>query len=57
MSYIEENNIEIAFFQETWLNRGDKNIYRSIQEYGYQTISFERKESQGGVWPLSIKRT
>ena len=48
MSYIEEKQIEIACLQETWLNLGDKSLYQIIQEYGYKTITKERRDARGG---------
>ena len=52
LNFIEENNIVIACLQETWLGHGDKNVYQSIHEYGYNTIKYERNKDTkkgGGV--------
>ena len=51
MSYLEENSVDIAVLQETWLNKGDKNILAEISEYGYNVYKSSRqsKANGGGV--------
>ena len=43
MDLIIDENVEIAFIQETWLKKSDGYIIKQIEEYGYRIIS-ERNE-------------
>ena len=38
LEYFEDNNIDIAICQETWMKRSDKHIVNEAQEYGYKFI-------------------
>lgn len=51
LSFMKENDIDIAFLQETWINQGDASVLAEIRDYGYQVISQRRKSSDigGGV--------
>lgn len=48
MCYIEENDIDIAVVQETWLNRGDKNVYAEIKDHGFKILKQMRKVGTDG---------
>ena len=43
MDLIVNENVEIAFIQETWLKKSDGYLIKQIEEYGYRIIS-ERNE-------------
>ena len=49
--YLKDNNIQIAFVQETWLNAGDNSILAEINDYGYNIITQNRtqRDTGGGV--------
>ena len=51
LEYIDENCIDIAMLQETWLKRGDKSKITEIREYGYKVLKSSRQSdvSGGGV--------
>ena len=52
MTYLIDNNIHLAFVQETWLRKSDGNLITEIKEYGYDIISYRkprRLDLGGGV--------
>ena len=52
MSFLEENLIDIAFIQESWMRKCDGHIIREIEEYDYKFISYRkprRLDLGGGV--------
>ena len=52
MSYLTENNIHLAFIQETWLRKSDGHLISEIRESGYNIISYRksrRLDLGGGV--------
>ena len=52
MSYLEENNIEIAFIQETWIKKTDGHLFKQVEEFGYSLLTFRkprRLDLGGGV--------
>ena len=53
--YLKDNNIQIAFVQETWLNAGDNSILAEINDYGYNIITQNRtqRDTGGGVAVLT----
>ena len=48
MSFLTENNVDIALLQETWLKKCDKSTIAEINEYGFNTISNCRPQREGG---------
>ena len=55
LSYLDENNIDLACFQETWLNEGDGSILVEIKEYNYNIINQPRRSKKGGGLILLYK--
>ena len=49
MAHLRDNSVDVTFLQETWLNRGDNNIYAEMKEYGYRIIKSVRDKNRGGV--------
>ena len=51
LSFFRESNLDIALFQETWLNKGDKSIISEIEDYGVDIIYENRalRDKGGGV--------
>ena len=52
MSYLVDNNISIAFVQETWIRKSDSHLLREIQEFGYDILMYRkprRLDLGGGV--------
>ena len=52
MSYLTENNIHLAFIQETWLRKSDGHLISEIRESGYNIILYRksrRLDLGGGV--------
>ena len=52
MTYLEENNIDLAFIQETWMRKSDGHLVSQIKEYGYEFIGYRKKrrlDLGGGV--------
>ena len=59
MSYLDDNDIGIAFVQETWLRKSDGHIKAQIEEYGYCIMSYRKRrrlDFGGGVAILYKKR-
>ena len=49
MEYLQDKKVHIAFFQETWLNNGDKSICEQIKnDYNFKVINRMRKKGRGG---------
>ena len=48
LDHLDDNHTDIAFLQETWLNRGDKSLYQVFNEYGFEYLKQERKNKKGG---------
>lgn len=48
MSYLEDDETDIACLQETWLKPSDKSTYQMISEYGYKILKKERPGKRGG---------
>ena len=48
LGYLEENKVNVACLQETWLKPTDKSVYRLFQENGYKIFKRERTASKGG---------
>ena len=48
LDYLYESNTDIAMLQETWLAKGDSNVYSQIKEYGFKLHHWERDGSRGG---------
>ena len=48
MAYLRDDLVDIAFLQETWLNKGDNNIYAEMEEYGFKIIKSMRNKNRGG---------
>ena len=57
LSYLDENKIDVACFQETWLDNGDSNILVEIKEYGYHVINQPRQLRRGGGVLMLYKPT
>ena len=57
MSFLEDNNVHLAFIQETWLRKSDGHLLSEIKEYGYDIISYRksRKLDFGGGVALLYK--
>ena len=55
MSYLEDSIVDVAFFQETWLTKGDNNIYSEMKEYGYNVIKSMRDKNRGGGLAILFK--
>ena len=55
LSYLDDNQTEIACLQETWLNSGDQSIYQVIREHGYHIIKKERSIGRGGGLAIIYK--
>ena len=52
MSYLEENYVQIAFIQESWIKRSDGHLHRQIEEFGFSVMSYRkprRLDLGGGV--------
>ena len=49
LSYITDNEIDVACFQETWINKGDECVISEMQEQGFKMHMFCRGTSGGGV--------
>ena len=52
MSYFEENYVQIAFIQESWIKRSDGHLHRQIEEFGFSVMSYRkprRLDLGGGV--------
>ena len=58
MSFLDENSIDIAFIQESWLRKSDGHIINEIKEYNYKVISFRkpRKLDFGGGVAVIFKQ-
>ena len=50
MTYLNDNNIDMFFAQETWVRKCDGSIIKEIEEYNYKFISYRksRKVDLGG---------
>ena len=42
MDFVIENEVDVAFFQETWLKKSDSVLFQEIREYGFEILT-ERK--------------
>ena len=56
MSYIDENHVDIAFLQETWLTGGDANVYVEMEEYGFKVHKYMREKCRGGGLAVLYKK-
>ena len=58
MLYLVENDIHLAFIQETWLRKSDGNLITQIKEYGYDVILYRksRRLDLGGGVALIFKK-
>ena len=58
MSFLDENSIDIAFIQESWLRKSDGHIISEIKEYNYQIITYRksRRLDLGGGVAIIFKR-
>ena len=59
MSYLEENYVQIAFIQESWIKRSDGHLQRQIEEFGYSVMSYRkpRRLDLGGGVAIIYKRS
>ena len=59
MSYLTENNIDIAFIQESWIKKTDGHLITEIKEFGYSLISYRkpRRLDLGGGVAVIYKNT
>ena len=50
MAYLTDEDVDIAFVQETWIRKSDGNLLTEIREYGYEVITYRktRKLDLGG---------
>ena len=53
---IEENDVDVALLQETWLNKGDGSIYAELQEEGFKIFKLERTDKRGGGLAILVKK-
>ena len=58
MSFLDENSIDIAFIQESWLRKSDGHIISQVEEYNYKIISYRkpRRLDLGGGVAIIYKR-
>ena len=51
MSQLEDMDIDVALFQETWINKGDNAVIAEIKDHGYDVIHVKRnlRDIGGGV--------
>ena len=52
LTYLKENDVDIAFIQETWLKKSDKATISQIKDFRYNTMSSRkprRYDLGGGV--------
>ena len=54
MAYLRDDLVDIALLQETWLNKGDNNIYSEMEEYGFKIIRAMREKNRGGGLAIRI---
>ena len=59
MSYLEENYIQIAFIQESWIKKSDGHLHRQIEEFGYSVMSYRkpRRLDLGGGVAIIFKKS
>ena len=60
MTFLLNNNIDVALIQETWIRKCDSFIVKQIKEYGYQIMTFRKPvglDWGGGVAILYRKTT
>ena len=56
LNYINENKIEVALLQETWLSEADKSIFAEFNEFGFKSYNYTREFKRGGGVSILYKR-
>ena len=53
---LDNQKVNIALLQETWLTTGDLSVYAELKENGFRVVKLERSDKRGGGLAILIKQ-
>ena len=54
---IEDNKIDVAVLQETWLSQGCASVYSELKELDFNIAKLERKNKRGGGLAILVRKS